>query len=328
MQDSGNNRSESSRSPCARNGMQPVMYHNPQQPWKSLKNLNPFFDRTPDMFKQHLLPALIAATMAFSTASARASLVLYYPFESTGSPASYTDSSGNNVVATVTTPANVGTSAGHAPVSQSTRDITFSGGYLPLGTFIDAVHDGATGPGLTIAFWVKGNPTYVNNDRYIYSESDTVNGNSLYGLRTDNTDKLVFAFRDKNYTTIKTQTSTTIVFDNTWHHVVWTDNGGNAKLYVDGVQDTANFGYTAPAVANLSNFSTSTIAAYPVGTPIYGFSGGVPELDDFAIWNEVLSETLITGLSNGTYSPLTIPEPATLGLLALGGMMMVGRNRR
>lgn len=280
------------------------------------------------MCKQHVFLALIAATMVFSAASARAGLVLYYPFEGTGSPSSYTDSSGNNVVATVTTTANVGTSAGHTPVPQSTRDITFSGGYLPLGTFIDAVHDGATGPGLTIAFWVKGDPAYVNNDRYIYAEGATAGDGSYFGLRTDSTDKLVFAFRDKNYTGIKTQTSNTVVFDSTWHHVVWTDNGGNAKLYVDGIQDTADFSYTAPAVANLSTFNTSTIATIHGAGFGSAFSGGVPELDDFAIWNEVLSETFITGLSDGTYSPLTIPEPATLGLLAFGGLMIVTRRSK
>ena len=99
--------------------------------------------------------------------------------------------------------------------------------------------------------------------------------------------------------------STRIVFDNSWHHVVWVDENGLGKLYVDGTLDETDFTYTRAASISLQN---TTIGALLRATPANYFTG---YLDDVAVWNRRLSLTEIGLLeSSGIPSPLAPIPPA------------------
>jgi hypothetical protein len=50
--------------------------------------------------------------------------------------------------------------------------------------------------------------------------------------------------------------------------------------------------------------------------------GGIIDIESAAVWNQALSADQIDALTNGT-----IPEPASVALLGLGGLIMVGRRR-
>ena len=87
--------------------------------------------------------------------------------------------------------------------------------------------------------------------------------------------------------------STAVVFDNRWHHVVWTDNAGAGKLYIDGVQDAANFSYTpAPVPRNASSIGAVTGL---FGAISHYFNGTI---DDVRIYNRALSAGEVAYLYN------------------------------
>jgi hypothetical protein len=269
------------------------------------------------------LGRIALAAIAIATTSAHAGLVLYYPFDGTrtlgsDSPVTvtYNDIVGG-VPATASNNAHTGL-GGAGPVTYSTNTLYASGqpgNAYEVASFTDAVHKG-TGDGLTIAFWLRGNT--LNKGRVLYGEGSTSESNSYFSLGTDTStgNKFRLFFRDKDGGVILNQVSNSTIQNtadqwynaaNTWHHVVWTDSGGNAKLYIDGVQDTANFNYTVPAAAKLANFNTTTILGIRTlsGLAAYwGANGGAA--DDFAVWNVVLPPSSIAELYAGTKTPLNV----------------------
>lgn len=82
---------------------------------------------------------------------------------------------------------------------------------------------------------------------------------------------------------IVSQNTNATIFDNTWHHIVITDDNGTAIMYVDGVLDVS-FSYTRPTNTMIhgglgAQISSSTLPA--VG--IIGYTGNNIVLDD-KIW--------------------------------------------
>ncbi|MCB1061570.1 MAG: LEPR-XLL domain-containing protein, partial [Verrucomicrobiae bacterium] len=137
---------------------------------------------------------------------------------------------------------------------------------------------------VTVAFWVKGDPTSADWSRTItkvggpvgwhvgkYSNSTDIN------IRTDtvgdgggNNRNILFAGDG--------------VFDNTWHHVVFTLDNGTAKEFVDGTLVQTQ---TYPHGDGLSN----------TGSLVMGSSGLVGGMDDVAVWNRILTDTEIAQIA-------------------------------
>jgi hypothetical protein len=113
--------------------------------------------------------------------------------------------------------------------------------------------------------------------------------------------------------------------NNVFHHIVLTDNGSTVIAYLDGV----------------SQFSTSTTEMNldfdPTDNPnqLLGFfldntaGGGQGEWSEGEValarlWNGVLTPVEAQALANNPF----LPEPASVGLLLLGGAAMLSRHRR
>jgi hypothetical protein len=106
-----------------------------------------------------------------------------------------------------------------------------------------------------------------------------------------------------------------------WHHVVATgsDTAGELKLYVDGELVDTDSSLTLDATMNGHQFAVGA-ARFVSDAGTRPFDGLI---DEFAIYGAALDQPTI----EAHYDAGVAPEPATLAMLALGGMAMIRRRR-
>lgn len=145
----------------------------------------------------------------------------------------------------------------------------------------------------SIAMWVRG---AANLNRYVYSEGFSGGGNTLFGLLSEQFvgAKAAIFIRTSDNNVRLTKTSNTTVFDNTWHHIVWTDNAGTARLYVDSVQDSTSFNYTPAALGTVDRCTVGAIVRATVGNY---FSGSI---FDVRLYNRALTADEVGTLYRAT----------------------------
>lgn len=100
-----------------------------------------------------------------------------------------------------------------------------------------------------ISFWVKGGLQAAGADRRIYAEASSVTALPFitFGSRLTTDNKIAVLMRNDASATSyggTAKSSTSIVLDNTWHNIIWTDNAGAAQLYVDNTLDATDFTWT------------------------------------------------------------------------------------
>jgi Concanavalin A-like lectin/glucanases superfamily/PEP-CTERM motif len=109
-----------------------------------------------------------------------------------------------------------------------------------------------------------------------------------------------------------------VLGDTNWHHIAWEwdTNAGFATLFVDGVPE--NFG-----VIGSVSFAGGTLGAeMEIGSRQGGFDAFKGNIDDVRI-----SSTAIYGQVGFTPpTQSTVPEPATIGLLGIGVLMLARRR--
>ena len=166
----------------------------------------------------------------------------------------------------------------------------------------------------SVSFWVKG-PLENQSDRRVFSEGSDASNTPLFAIGTDpqgdSPSARIFIRSDANVgAELNSRVSTRAVFDDTWHHVVWTDANGEGKLYIDGVLDETDFSYTR---GNLSLNQTS-LGAVLRATADFFFFGN---MDEVATWNRALTwsevqEIFESGVPApaGAIAPFITAEPA------------------
>ena len=136
----------------------------------------------------------------------------------------------------------------------------------------------------TIAMWVRG--PVGQRDMRIFSEGSTTSNTPLFNLGTHNqgaNGALDAYIRDNGGARLNHTYSTSMVFDDTWHHIAWVDNNGQVVLYVDGVVDGTNFSYTRGPM----DVNTTTIGGILRANPSHHWRG---EIDDVRLYNYALRE--------------------------------------
>jgi hypothetical protein len=114
-----------------------------------------------------------------------------------------------------------------------------------------------------------------------------------------------------------------------WRHVVATIDGEDyktASLYINGVLQESRQTWGPLYQNNLDLLIGAEPAPNHSGYN-YGWNGMI---DDVRIYDEHIDATGVMDLFNDTYSAArpTIPEPATIFLLSLGGLALFGRRQR
>jgi hypothetical protein len=162
----------------------------------------------------------------------------------------------------------------------------------------------------SVALWVQGDFT-GQNDRRVFSEGSSTGNNPLFSLGTDNANPptsasaTVFVRNDAGANAeLVGRKSTRPVFDNTWHHLVWTDANGKGKLYVDGTLDETDYNYTRGALT-LNMTVIGAAARSPL--PVSFYFGNI---DEVVTWRRVLSWTEIQQVMTNGIPPLSGPIPA------------------
>jgi hypothetical protein len=177
-------------------------------------------------------------------------------------------------------------------------------------------------PVYTIAFWVKGQGI-GQTDLRVFAEGSTTDNNPLFTMGTDNTGSTpslnMFIRNNGGGTALPARQSTRAVFDNEWRHVVWVDNNGQAKLYVDGVLDETDFSYPRGTLT----LNTTSVGGILRAASSHWFTG---LMDEVALWNRALSWTEIQEIMNQGITPPAAAQPPAITQQPAGAERFAGES--
>ncbi len=153
----------------------------------------------------------------------------------------------------------------------------------------------------TVSFWVKGAAGQPN--KQVFAEGG-VSGN-FFLLGTENATPYGGQLNAKASPGLSDRKSTRVVFDDAWHHVLWVDQNGKARLFVDGALDETDFSYPR---ASLS-LETTALGALVRAGPVNFFAGS---MDEVAVWNRCLTYTEIQQVAGGSIPASPGPLPPAI----------------
>jgi hypothetical protein len=173
-------------------------------------------------------------------------------------------------------------------------------------------------PALTLSIWVNAGP---QADRRFFCESTTNNNNNplfAFGSHASDTNPAIRVFiRNSTGGVLVDRVSTRPVLDGNWHHVVWVETNGQAKLYIDGVLDETDFNYTRGSLT----LDQTTVAAILRTSAASFFTGA---LDEVALWNRMLTFTEIQELHTAGVPPPIMPNPPEITLQPVSQSLLTG----
>jgi len=163
----------------------------------------------------------------------------------------------------------------------------------------------------TVAMWVNPN---ISGEYYptLVAAGDNDVSDTYFEFYINQTDsKVKYAHYNAGSSTTNILNNTAIT-PNTWNHVALTSDGTTAKIYLNGVNNTAtNYGYenNGDWFADNSGLDNLTlgIMEYNGGTLSFPYSGS---MDEVAIWDVPLTDAQISLLSTGSARADSITPPA------------------
>ena len=164
---------------------------------------------------------------------------------------------------------------------------------------------------LTVSYWVKAKGT-GQNDKKVFAMTGSTSTDPLFsfGTHSGGTDDSFDLYVRNGGNPVNHFRGGT-PYDDTWRHVVWTDENGTGRLYIDGVL-TTNLTYVRPP-APLRWEIASIGAVYRPSTtvPQQVFTGLI---DDVAVWERALTaEEVQTVFTSG----ITVPVPKYAPILTI-----------
>ena len=149
-----------------------------------------------------------------------------------------------------------------------------------------------------MAVWVRGS---AQTAKYLFTHGNPTNTAPLFIIQTGqaaaNNAKLDVIIRnDGNTALLNHVVSSNVVFNGDWHHIAWVDNGGSVRLYIDGVQDAANFNYTPSGTFTFHNTVIGSLIRTTVSTGAI-FNG---QMDDIAVFERALTQAEVQQVMNSS----------------------------
>lgn len=279
---------------------------------------------------------LIAAGLTLASISVQADLANYQSTVSGQSPAYYFnfDNSLNSAGNTATFAANGGATFGGDYFGNANDAALFpaSSDYLSLAspTVINGAGTTTAVGSMSLLFYV---PATIPTTGYYFSDSEQTAGSIANGQAADSAFALQFSSSALTFKIGNKSTTLPAVTADTWYYmaVTYSFTGASASdacnYYigsVGGTLSTASISVTASAstVGDGLAFVVGNKQAAVTASSTAGVAGG--EIDELATWNTVLT----SGQIASQYSALQpVPEPSTLAVIGLGGMLLLLARR-
>jgi hypothetical protein len=178
---------------------------------------------------------------------------------------------------------------------------------------------------MSYAFFFRHPGDYGNDERLITNDPD--NANDFKVILKGSSCELVITTSESGWNTAyEGMTSGTSLDGGAWHHIVVVRNGddcNDVELYIDGVDydwgnNQISSGDSHGTSGGSGEMQLGARHTYDAGWGT--FSG---DMDEVAIFDYALTASDAADLYDAA-----IPEPATLGLLAIGGVAALLRKRR
>ena len=149
--------------------------------------------------------------------------------------------------------------------------------------------------GITFSLWFRMNTNTGNNAR-IFDFNNGTPTRWVLLARSGTTNKIFFNIQSSTNPSGSINTTNDYV-DGNWHNVIWCiDNVGKWTIYIDGV--IASLTTALPTNTNIENITFNNNFFGKSGFNSDGYYNG--NVDDFRIYDYVLSANEVSGLYNGT----------------------------
>jgi len=191
------------------------------------------------------------------------------------------------------------------PSITNTYSVDFDG----ANDYVDLGNSSALAPtNITISLWFKASGSISSYNYLIYREGGVY---GAYSLRYRSNNKFGWFLGLSGNAHIDGESSSTFTLTD-WHHVAFTYDQTNIKLYVDGVEEysaaeTRAIDYSP----NTNGYGSDNTTMGVGGTPPTSFSAPAEGLiDEVAIFNSALSSSDINAIyNNGTASDISSLNP-------------------
>ena len=152
----------------------------------------------------------------------------------------------------------------------------------------------------SISMWWKPVDATPSSGNCLLSVASTTVTNDYFAMYNITDGKFYAQLKDNNSNNWILQTDAAAFSDNTWHHIVITQNGTEPELYVNGSKPAQTF---TTSTNKTKWWDDITIEQVNIGALIYsaGTSGNASgKIDEVAIWNTALSSDAIAEIYNAT----------------------------
>ena len=158
--------------------------------------------------------------------------------------------------------------------------------------YLSINHDSSLNPGTgnwTVEAWLKSQSEDVFHNIITKDNAFGSGTRMLYAIYARTNGAVAFNLYNADKGQLCTATSTTVIADGNWHHVVGVRDreNGVCKIYVDGVLEDTDSEVVTGGVSDLQNTVPLTIGSpYNAPNTVYQYNGSV---DEVAIYSKALS---------------------------------------